>query len=267
MAESTTGSLFGLLLVFAIFGLAVAAAVYSVLQHAKAVERRDQMLRKKFGDDIQIERSFPLNQASEDIVQGGIAGVFQDFRELITGKTWVFIQFSSKIPVLTRTEDRGFNAFGLFAQELEEFTPFIVIKNKKNKSLYSRAMQASVDKGELVWCEGVFDAAHNIYNEPDGQLDTLSILSPEVLEVIQDPPGDADIILKRNQLYYVFGGKYSAEDILDDLFVHSRTLAAALEENLARWGRAESNRQKLASIINTELAVTLREAYERRLNA
>ncbi len=235
----------------------------SVILSERQEQERGRMLKKLFGYDIKIEHGFPIDQNVEEIIQGGLKLELQKYRELIIGDKWLFIQLSGKLPALTLFEDRTRSTVSLYALDLETFTPTIVIRNKHNRSFVTRHLNDSFKKGELIWCEATYDKDHNIYNEPGSHIDTLSILSPEVLEVLKNAPGNADIMVKRNKMYYILTG-LSAEKILPSLIEHSAVAARELNNNLKRWSRSSANTEKLEKIKSTELSVTLRERYERQ---
>lgn len=241
-------------------------SILSIVLSNRAVRKRDELLKSKLGNDIKISRSFPINQDVEEIVQGGLSQTIQDFREIIVGKDWIYVQPTTKRFLnVTKVEERGFVTHSMFVRQLNEFTPFIVIRNANNKSLLSRKLQTKIKNKEIVWCEAAFDKDQNIYNEPNSHIDTLSILSPEVLEVLKDSPANADIILKKNQLYYILQGNRSAETTVPELLAHSNNVVRELEENLSRWAKSKTNKNKIEKIASTELAVTLREQHERKL--
>jgi hypothetical protein len=254
-----------LLTVLVFVGLPLAGIVYSVKLSYKNEQKRDEMLRRLLGDDVQIKRGFPIDQKTEEIIQGGIRNTIQKYRELLVGGRWVFVQMSSRVSVFTLFEDRTLSTLGLYAYSLNEFTPTIVIRNTHNKSFLARFIQEDLKNKTLIWCESAYDKDHNVYNQPGAQLDTLSILSPEVLEVLRNAPGNADILLKRNQLYYMLPGGLSSEKILPSLIEHGTRAAVELDDNLRRWSSAPSNQAKLNEIKSSELSVTLREQFERNL--
>lgn len=227
-----------------------------------AVKKRNELLKGMLGDQIVIFRCFPIGHNYEKVVQGALKYYIQSFREMIAGDGWLYIQITNRSPRLTLFEKRTVSVMNLFARELKYISPTIYIRNNRNKSTLMRANQSHINSGELVWCEAEFDKDHNIYNEPGTQIDTLSILTPEVLEVIKDAPGDADILIKRNQLYYMLSGSFSAERILKDLIEHSDVASKELEDNLKRWSRSKSNLAKLQTIHDSELSVTLVENYK-----
>lgn len=250
-----------IILIFVVFP--ILGIWYSIKLSQRQACKRDKMLQSLLGNEITIERGFPIPQETEKVVQGGLRNTLQRYRELIIADKWLFIQVSSTLPALTLFEDRNLTGLSLYACELQQFTPTIAIKNNKNKSFLARYIQQDITAGKLIWCEAGFDKDHDIYNEPGSQVDTLSILSPEVLEILQTSPANADILLKRNQLYYLLPGTFTAEKILPDIIRHSSRLALGLEENLARWARSSSNTQKIDEIKTNDLSVTLREKYER----
>ncbi len=255
-----------LVVILLFVALPVIGLIYSIRRSSQFQAKRDQMLKNKFGQDVEVIRGFPINQRVEEIIQGGLSRVFQDYRELIVHDNWLYIQLTAKaISPLTMTEERNYAHTCLFARQLDELTPHIAIRNVHNRSFVSRIVQDKVKNSELIWCEAAFDVHHNIYNEPDSQVDTLSILSPEVLQRLLSPPGNADIILKRNQLYYILPGNKPAEKILAELLVHSENVAKELNENLHRWAQSMANTEKLKHIADSELSVTLREHAERKI--
>ena len=259
--ESILGGMI-VLTVFIVFPLA--GLIFSALLSNRAIKKRDATLHQKLGDDISIYRGFPIPQNHEEVAQGALAQIFNNYRELIVHDNWLFIQLSShKNTALTIAEEKGIALMSIFAVKLDYFTPHIIIHNKQNRSIAARILQDKLTNKELIWCEAGFDVDHDIYNQANMQLDTLSILSPEVLEALKNPPGNADMILKRNYLYYIIPGNQPAEKITPDLLQHSRKALAELNNNLKRWAASAANKAKIEEIKTTELAVTQIEQYKR----
>lgn len=252
------------LLIFVI--LPIVGIYYSIKISENHRIKRTAMLKRQFGEDIVVIENFPIDQAVEKVIQDGLRNTIQDFREIIVGKGWIFLQVISKrIPAFTLHEDRDATVMGVYVRQLKHLSPEINIRNTKNKSFLSRRIQKQLIDQQLVWCEAEFDKNHNIFNRPGDQINTLSILTPEVLEVLMNAPGNADITIKKNQLYYMFPGNLSAEKILNELLAHSRIAAKEIEENLARWSRSYSNQDKLAEIAGSETSGTLDEVYSDEL--
>lgn len=248
-----------------IFFLIPILGIYWVYRLADRTEaKRDKMLRGKFGEDLKIYRSFPLPADKEEIVQGGLFFIIQHFRELLVSDGWLFIQPTFRgIRKLTMFEDRNRAVLSLFAQTFDSYSPTFVIRNRQNKSLVSRYFQTQIKNGKMVRSELDFDNDQVLYAERDKHIQTLQIMSPELLLVLKNAPAKADIIIKKNQLYYIMSGEKPAEKVLNDILVHSQTVVRELTDNVTRWGRSAANTEEYERIKNTELSVTLGELYQR----
>lgn len=235
----------------------------------RRIDRQDLELREELGRKhgaIKIFRNFPMPQKYEDVIQGAIEHTIQSLRFLVTNDEWILAEISfSNLATMTLYERRNATAVTIYALPLEEYTPQIAVQSRNTKNFLFRNIRDKIKHGELIKCEGVFNASQRVYAEKGSQVDVLSILSPEVLEDLQDPPFDADIYLKRNVLYYLFRTRNNPYETLEALEPHADRLKSELRDNLRRWSTASSNQGKLEEIKRTELAVTLREKYERGL--
>lgn len=255
-------------LILFLFLLSIAAIVFLVAfvltghSHTSAVKKRDKMLRSSFGEDIKIYRYFPIPQDVEEVVQGGLHKFIQEFRELITGDEWLFIQPTFiVVPKFTSFEERSAATLSLFSRKIDQYSPTFVIRNRKNKSLTSRYYQTQVKNKRLVQSELDFDGLHSLYAEQGKHIQALQIMSPELLEALMNAPFRADIVIKKNQLYYILPGEKPAERVLGELFIHSTSVMKELGENLDRWAKSAANQDELERIKKSNLAVTLREAH------
>ena len=251
---------------FFIFGLPILGIFWAIRAHSRTVAKRDEMLKNTFGQETKIYRSFPIPPNIEEVVQGGLHQIIQRFRELIVADTWLFIQptFLS-IPRITLTEDRNSSILSLFSRKLEAYSPTFVIRNRQNKSLVSRFYQVQINTNELVKSELNFDTEQNLYAEKGKHIQALQIMSPELLEVLKNAPANADIIIRKNQLYYIMSGEKPAELVLNDVLAHSAIIEKELTNNLERWAQSQANQEELESIKNMDLAVTLTEQYQASL--
>ena len=252
--------------IFLIFGLPILGIFWAIRAHDRTVKKRDEMLKSAFGQDIKVYRSFPIPMNIEEVAQGGLHQIIQRFRELIVTDTWLFIQptFLS-VPRITLTEDRNSSMLSLFSRKLEAYSPTFVIRNRQNKSLISRFYQVQINNNELVKSELNFDTEQNLYAEKGKHIQALQIMSPELLEVLKNAPAGADIIIRKNQLYYLLAGEKPAELVLNDILVHSAVVAKELTNNLDRWGQSQANQEELEAIKHMDLADTLTEQYQASL--
>lgn len=257
--SETLGIILALLIIFG--GLAVMLVV-----GLKTQSKRDGRIKARPGDDVQIIRGFPINQQHEEVIQGALEHTIQEYDYMISGDNWLFVRHPAALKA--PAEDfRLFAPLTVFAVTIAEYTPTIAIRNRGARNFTVRTITENINGKKLVWCEGVFDAEQRIFSTPDMRIDALSVLSPEVLEVLQNPPYGADIYLKRNQLYYFVASRRGAEELVPAFREHAKKLTHELEANLQRWGRAPSNRDKQQQIVDTELSVTLREQWERQTTA
>lgn len=255
-----TGMFIGL---FLILGLPVLGIFWAIRADEKARLQRDKRLKKLFGDDIKIYHTFPIPHAIEEVVQGGLHVIIQRFRELIVTDSWIFIQPTYRWwGKITTREHRNAAVLSLFARKLDGFSPTFLIRNRHNTSFLSRYYQAQIKDRQLVRSELDFDNEQNLYIEQGKQIQALQILSPELLITLENAPGSADIIIRKNQLYYILPGEQPAEEIVNQLFLHSTKVMKELEDNLMRWARAESNKAEVEAIKNMDLAMTLGEMWQ-----
>lgn len=260
-----TTYLFVFITLLLLTGLPLFGVYYAVKRHNRAVRARDAMLRQTFGKTTQIFRTFPIPAALEEVVQGGLHHHVQRFRELLAGEGWLFIQPTYRtLHLFTAGEDRRAVQLSLYAQDLGEVSPMFVIRNRRNPSLLSRYHQTQIERGQLVGSELEFDDGQNLYAEKGKHIQALQIMSPEVLEVLRNSPRRADIVIKKNQLYYLLPGDQPAEEALAEIRAHAGKVAAELAQNLRRWKRSAANKAEYEKIRDSELSVTLVEEYERR---
>jgi hypothetical protein len=260
----TTGDSIGFFIfLFILFGIPMLGIFWVMRAHEHTLAKRDEFFKRKYGDSIRIYRTFPIPAEIEEVVQGGLHQIIQRFRELIVGDTWLFIQPTfSRIPILTITENRNASALSLFSLRLENYSPTFVIRNRRNRALISRYFQTQINNNQLVRSELDFDTEQSLFAEQGKHVQALQIMSPELLIVLKNAPASADIIIKKNQLYYILPGEKPAEDVLDDILAHSKVVAASLEDNLRKWALSEANKAELEKIKESDLAVTLREMHE-----
>lgn len=225
--------------------------------------RQEKRIKKALGNDIEIEYNFPIKQMHERIIHGALKKLPQGIRIVVTGSDWLFAQPShNTIPLSTSGDHITVYAVTICAFHLRHYSPEIAIQHRSHRNILSDSVQQEIASGELVRCEGAFEAKQRIYATPNTQLDVLSILSPEVLVVMQHPPFDADLYIKRDQLYYLFHTDKQVEKVMPSVIKHAEQVRVELEDNLARWARSASNQEKVAIIKNTPLAYTLRELHE-----
>lgn len=250
------------ILISIMVALPLLGILWSSRLHQRAITKRDAMLKDTFGENIKIYRSFPIPQKIEEVVQGGLSNTIQRFRELIIADTWLFIQPTFRnVPKITILENRNTSILTLFSRKIEAYSPTFVVRNRQNKSLVSRYYQTQINNKQLVESELKFDDKQNLFAEKGKHIQALQIMSPELLEVLKNAPAEADIVIRKNQLYYILSGEKPAEVVLNDILAHSSIVADELTNNLERWAKSQSNRSELETIKNSDLAVTLTEQY------
>ena len=250
-------------MLFFLIGVPLLGIFCLVRRSEATIRSRDKLLRSLLGEDIKIFRSFPIPQDIEAIIQGGLHQTIQRFREIIVNDSWIFIQPTYRnIPTITLSEERNAAILSLYATKLQHYSPTFIIRNQQNNSLLSRYHQRQVHNKQFIPSELNFDDKQNLYAERGKHLQALQIMSPELLDVLKDAPGKADLIIRKNILYYVLPGEQSAEKILPMIIEHSKIATLELEDNLERWAKSASNTEELDEIKKLDLAVTLREAWE-----
>lgn len=128
--------------------------------------KRDEMLKNAFGQNIEIYKTFPLPPEIEEVVQGGLYGTIQHFRELIVGDIWLFIQPTFRnIPLLTLVEERGVSVLSLFSRRLDNYSPTFAIRNRLNNSLVSNYYQVQIDNHHLTNSELDFDDEKSLFEK------------------------------------------------------------------------------------------------------
>lgn len=255
---------FDTIVIMAAFALSTYLAVHAFTgAYVRKILAREYKMKQLFGHEVKVDNHI-YNHAVEDTLLGALADDIHNIKEAVYSGEWIYAQrvgayiYSSNIAT-----DNVFGRLSIFACPLDFYTPQIAIRNGSRKKFLVSHVQTRIRNQELVWCEAGFDKNHDIYNEPGMQVDTLSILSPEVLDVLQHAPKNADILLKRNILYYYIPGSHAPEKILPALLEHKQRALAELNDNLYRWARSAANQDKVAAIKATELAVTPRERFRR----
>lgn len=249
-----------MVVVVVLLGIAI---VFFVKRSARKLVEQHRNIEKAVGEPVMIERRFPIEQEHERVIQGALATPVQAIRYVVSGNGWLFVQPTADAFVMTDFEDRGLVLLSVCAFTLQHMTPEIIIRSEAGIKCVVRALQTKIDNATLIPCEGVFQESQRLFADPAIALDVLSILSPEVLEVLQQPPYSADIYLKHNQLYYTYSSNDGAEIAVPKLMSHARKIISELEDNLGRWAAAPSNAEALNRITNTPLAETLAETWRR----
>ncbi|MBP7760455.1 hypothetical protein KA093_01530 [Candidatus Saccharibacteria bacterium] len=247
-----------------IFGTTVFlfATIYRFIVRDKQNDpSRIARLKQNFGVQ-NIQQGFPIDQSSEEIIQGVFDTPIQAYNQLLEGDTWLYIQVTS----LTG-QDHNFNVISpwsvtVFARRLDAYFPSIACVHA-GYSIRQTAYIRAIENGQLVLCEGIISKDYRLYAQPDMRLDALSIFTPEVLKRIPSSPAQASLMLRKNILYYILPGNLAPEEMLESLLAHSNDLSVALVENAHRWAASAANHDKLQSIIDSELGVALRELDER----
>lgn len=209
---------------------------------ARGIKRRNARLVSAFGSDIDILEGFPIPPEIERVVQGALAHTLNSYRYIVAGNGWLFIQPTHRfLPTFTVSEMRDGVVFSVYAVTLAIESPETLIRHRSRSGFLVSWLAGSVANGTYIWCEGVVDKDQQIYSRPELRLDVLSILSPEVLELVQNPPYNADIYIRKNQLYYIFPSARQAYELVPTLRRHSVKLVPELEANIRRWADTPSN--------------------------
>lgn len=246
-------------IVIAVFLSLIIIPVVISIRHQAASDRR---ITNKL-PDTKIIHGFPIPQAIESKVQYVLRQTIQKFRILVLHKNWFFIQVTSgRLSAVTIFEDRTLLIASVFCMTLDYQSPTMAIRRKEAGNFILRPFVQDIKSGKLIWCEGVFSAEQEVYCDPTDHVDVLQILSPETLEVIQKPPFGADIIIFKDQLYYIFHNNQTAEKLIPLVLQHATVVKQQLEDNLARWTRAASNQQKVNEIATRQFPVGLLEKFE-----
>lgn len=248
---------------FMLVGIPMLGLLWSIRANERAVTRRDQMLKKVFGEHVKIDRGFPIPEVIERIIQGGLRYTLQQFREIIVDENkWLFVQPTHlKTSKLTKGEDRGIATHSLFARHLLHESPTFLIRNKANPSFISRHLQIQITNRQFVPSELQFDNDQGLYIEQGHHIEALQLMSPELLITLGNAPFNADIIIRKNQLYYMLAGEKPAELVLKQLIAHSEAVARELNDNLEKWAQSSANQAAVDRVQNTTLATTLAEKW------
>lgn len=259
----------GVIVALIIFVVAPLLAFFLLIRkQEKNREKRDAFLVQKFGTDTKIYRGFPFPANAERIVQGALGKFTQDYREIIITPSWLYIQITSRhLPRLTRIEDRNAGLFSIYAVQLSEYSPTMLVQNADSNSLALAYYQDRVATGEFTPSELSYGGSQRLYSKPNEQVQTLQIMSPEVLETLTHAPYGADIFIKKDYLYYLIPGDRSIENTIDAVKEHARKVEIELTDNLARWAGSTSNSDVLSSIESSELGQTLVEATQKAQDA
>lgn len=199
-----------------------------------ATRRRDRKIREAFGsskvykdgrlpENLQRQLNGLLQQPSSYIGVG----------ETIAAKNWTYF-------------DVGWVT--VLACKHREVSPYIIVRRDTAKGNLSRLWVDRMTDDSLVYCEGIVDKDFDIYCHAQDEIDTLAILSPEVLDELRRAPHSASIVLKRDVAYYVLAGSHDPLTSLEKLLTHAQHFIPELEENLGRFARSRANKDKIAQI-------------------
>lgn len=243
-------------------GIIIGIALYAIPVYITLYRERlhHKRIKKALGDDVTIENTFPIIQQHERIIHGVLKKMPPALRIVVTGKDWLFAQpIHRKSDISVNGDYLVANTITICAFHMNQYVPEILIEHKSLRNIMMDGVQQKIAAGELIWCEGVFEANHRVYARPEVKFDILSILSPEVLDAMQSPPYKADMYVKRDQLYYLFHTSHPVEKAMPIVMKHASRVRHELEDNLARYTRSRSNSDNVARWKNTPLALTLHE--------
>jgi len=108
----------------------------------------------------------------------------------------------------------------------------------------------------------IVDKDYDIFSEKGGELDALSILSPDALEPLHDAPYGSTVMIKHDKLYYMIYGHKSVEETFVAIDSHSKRAISALEDNIGRWSRSQANKDKVDKLLAQPIGVSDVEYFD-----
>ncbi len=179
---------------------------------------------KLYSDDVSKQQGLLFN-VSTNSTKTNVIG--------LTGKFTVFdyMFFNNYRPTKGGTKSRASHSWVVSRYTLSRKLPNIIIDNKANNFMHTSNLPFHYSSSQKISLEGNFDDYFTLYAPQDYNIDTLSFITPEVIEYIIQDFKEAVIEIVDNYLYVYYAGtskKIGMENILKRLL----RLAAEIEDNI-----------------------------------
>lgn len=202
---------------------------------------RVAMMSYRF-DKIQVYRNHDLPTE----LQRQMNLLFQQpvgrYIEVINTRQWTF--YDTKMGTTSEIPLR------VIAYKHEYRAPYTIVRRNGMSGDMSRLWIDRMDEPAMVNVESAVSKDFTITCEPGWELDVMTILSPEVLDVMRQVPFGASIKLRRGIIYcYTFENVAHAHRI-KQLVMFCDGLAKELDENLRRWQKSQANQTKLDALMS-----------------
>lgn len=231
-----------------IFGLR--ADLHSALRKHKT---RQKAVELAIGQHVTYTyQPLALDEYVQRVVNAALQQPPKAIDEMVTANGWMYMLCSNSLgPFIS-----------LYVFDLEEYSPHILMRRSNYSGTALRFFAQLVQSQSLLLCEGIVDKDYDIFSVKGGELDALSILSPDALEPLHDAPHDATIIIKHDKLYYMMYGHKSVEATFSAIDAHAKRAIPALEDNIRRWSRSQANKDKVDQLLAQPIGVSDTEYFE-----
>jgi hypothetical protein len=125
----------------------------------------------------------------------------------------------------TKPSDSNKNTISVIEMDLKKDLPYMILDSKNNDRIINRINQG-LNKYSL---ESVFDDYFQLYFEKGKHVDVLSIVSPDVMQVLIDLNSKFDIIIKDKKLFIAIPGSAIIGNRMEKLFIGLDSLLAEID--------------------------------------
>lgn len=166
-------------------------------------------------------------------------------------QNWLYIRFRNLVGTFMT----------VYVFDMTEYSPHILMTATGYKGTVMRFFTQLVKEQNMLYVEGMVDKDFDVFTHAGYELDTLAILSPNVLEVLHQAPYGATIMIKHDKLYYLLYGKKNLRKTFETIAEHASRAIPVVEEGLRRWARSETNHEKLQKILERPIGMTDKEYF------
>lgn len=171
--------------------------------------------------------------------------------EYVRGENWQYGSFANTVGTYT-----SFYSFDLTGYSFE-----ILMRRAGYGSTALRFFTRIIESGKLLYVEGVIDKDYDIFAPKGLSIEAMSVLSPEVLEVLRHSPKNATLLIKRNTLFYIVYGASKLEADYDAFKFHAKSAVRELDDNLIRFAAGTANREIVKHAKDTPVGISDEEYY------
>jgi|JI10StandDraft_1071094.scaffolds.fasta_scaffold99844_3 hypothetical protein len=234
-------------------GLAFYGSRAEIKKHVRNIKSRQKTVEAAVGQHVTYTyQPLALDEYVQRVVNAALQQPPKSIDEMVTANGWMYMLCSNSLgPFIS-----------LYVFDLEEYSPHILMRRSNYGGTTLRFFAQLVESQSLLLCEGIVDKDYDIFSEKGGELDALSILSPDALEPLHDAPYGSTVMIKHDKLYYMIYGHKSVEETFVAIDSHSKRAISALEDNIGRWSRSQANKDKVDKLLAQPIGVSDVEYFD-----